>query len=124
MKNIKLLTSIFIIFISLNIFSQSANLPKNAKKGDTFCYNKETNEWTKISPELYKLKKQGKLEALQYRLKELNYDIDITNCIDHKTVKAFEAEKYRLRKQKKNKRKMDRLKKKNIKNKGVRKQTE
>ncbi len=113
MKKTDLLISIVTIFISLNLYSQDINLPKNAKKGDTFCYNKETNEWTKINPELYKLKKEGKLEALQYKLKNLNYDVDITNCIDTKTVNAFEAEKYRLKNKKKMKRKNKRLKRKN-----------
>ena len=113
MKNNNLITSIILIFISLNVYSQNfKNLPENIKQGDVFCYNNETKEWTKLNSELVKIKKEGKLKTLQYKLKNLNYDIDITNCIDKKTTEAFEAEKIRLKNEKKIKRKSERLKRK------------
>ena len=113
MKNKNLITSIILIFISLNVYSQNfKNLPENIKQGDVFCYNNETKEWTKLNSELVKIKKEGKLKTLQYKLKNLNYDIDITNCIDKKTIEAFEAEKIRLKNEKKIKRKSERLKRK------------
>jgi hypothetical protein len=113
MKSNNLILSIILIFISLNVYSQtSTNFPKNAKKGYIFCYNNETKEWTKINAELLKIKKEGKLEAFQYKLKNLKYDVDITNCIDKKTTEAFEAEKERLKNKKKDNRKTRRLKRK------------
>jgi len=97
----------------LNVYSQNfKDLPKNLKQGGVFCYNNETKKWTELNSELVKIKKEGKLKALQYKLKNLNYDIDITNCIDKKTTEAFEAEKIRLKNEKKIKRKSERLKRK------------
>jgi len=111
MKSYNLIISALLIFISLNINSQNQRkLPNNSKAGDIFCYNSKTGEWSKVNAELYKIKKEGKLEALQYKLKNLNYDVDITNCIDKKTTEAFVAEKLRLRNEKKIKRKTERLK--------------
>ena len=105
--------SILLLFLSPNIYSQNFNkVPKKPNQGDVFCYNNETKEWTKIDSELYKIKKEGKLESLQYKLKNLNYDVDITNCIDKKTIEAFEAEKIRLKNEKKINRKSERLKQK------------
>lgn len=113
MKKNNLITSIILIFISLNVYSQKfKGLPKKPKKGDVFCYNNKTKKWTKLNSELFKIKKEGKLKALQYKLKKLNYDVDITNCIDKKTTEAFEAEKIRLKKEKHIKRKLERLKRK------------
>ncbi|WJJ97272.1 hypothetical protein [Algibacter luteus] len=93
MKNYISIISILLLFLSPNIYSQNFNkVLKKPNQGDVFCYNNETKEWTKIDSELYKIKKEGKLESLQYKLKNLNYDVDITNCIDKKTIEAFEAE--------------------------------
>ena len=113
MKNYISIISILLLFLSPNIYSQNFNkVPKKPNQGDVFCYNNETKEWTKIDSELYKIKKEGKLESLQYKLKNLNYDVDITNCIDKKTIEAFEAEKLRLKNEKKINRKSERLKQK------------
>ncbi|SHI42112.1 hypothetical protein [Algibacter luteus] len=113
MKNYISIISILLLFLSPNIYSQNFNkVPKKPNQGDVFCYNNETKEWTKIDSELYKIKKEGKLESLQYKLKNLNYDVDITNCIDKKTIEAFEAEKIRLKNEKKINRKSERLKQK------------
>ena len=113
MKNYISIISILLLFLSPNIYSQNFNkVTKKPNQGDVFCYNNETKEWTKIDSELYKIKKEGKLESLQYKLKNLNYDVDITNCIDKKTIEAFEAEKIRLKNEKKINRKSERLKQK------------
>ena len=121
MKINNYITSIILIFISINTYSQSSsNTSKKNKNEYTFCYNDETKEWTKVNSELYNLKKEGKLEALQYKLKNLNYDVDITNRIDKNTTEAFEAEQIKL----KNKKKSERFKRKEKrKNKRLKKKT-
>ena len=108
-----LIINFVLIFISFSVYAQQINnLPKGAKAGDLYCYNYKTVKWTKVNADLAKIVKEGKLKALQYKLKNLNYDVDITNCIDDKTTKAFEEEKRRLRNVKKDKRKLDRLQRK------------
>ena len=108
----KIIILLFTFFFIVNINSQDLNLPKNPNQGDVFCKIKDTDEWVKINPKLAKIIKDGKLVGLQYKLKNLNYDIDITNCIDHKTIKAFNTEGKKIKNKNKLKRKEQRLKRK------------
>jgi N-acetyl-anhydromuramyl-L-alanine amidase AmpD len=93
-----LLLSLFLAFFTLTSYSQ------NAKPGTVYCYNKNTGELVKINAELVAIMKARKVKGLQYQLKGFGYDVDVTGCIDKKTIKAFEANKKRLKKQKREKR--------------------
>ena len=111
MKNLKLFASVILLFATVTIQAQSTS-KKGATSKYVMCYDETTHKWTKIDAELFKIKKEGKLKGLQYKLRALNYDVAITNVIDDKTIHAFEAEKLRLKNLKKTKRKLARLKRK------------
>jgi len=94
----KIITSIFTLLIftfSLNVFSQMElkDFQKQPKTGE--CYTKIPSDstWVLIDCELGDIFKNKELKPLQYKLKNLGYDIDISDCIDKKTILAFEEEK-------------------------------
>ena len=84
-----------ILTSSLSITAQVElkDFPNKPKTGD--CYIKRPNDskFVKISCELAKINKNRETKALQYKLKNLGYDVDIHGILDDKTIKAFELEK-------------------------------
>lgn len=115
MNVIKVILTLIILSFSIHVSSQNLNTIPKGKKGDVFTYNDKTGKWSKLNKletELFKIHKEGNLKALQYKLINLNYDVEVTNSIDDKTIKAFEAEKLKQKNKKKNERKLKRLKRK------------
>lgn len=94
-KHIYRIITILIFTFNLNVLAQMEikDFPKKPKTGD--CYIKMLNDskWILIDCKLAKLNKNKGIEALQYKLKNLGYNIGINGCIDKKTIFAFEKEK-------------------------------
>lgn len=97
---------ILFLFITLPfcLSAQSNNLPPKPKKGECYCYNaNKTQKWLKVDCDLTKLSKE-KVTALQYKLNNLGYKIEITGCINQETNTAYIKEKKLAKKRaKKNK---------------------
>jgi hypothetical protein len=92
---IKLFQIITLLIISLNINAQVElnDFPKNYKSGNCYMKNLNDSKWILIDCELANLLKNKELKSLQYKLKNLGYDIETSGCIDEKTILAFEKEK-------------------------------
>ena len=114
MKNIILLT--LLLIFSYQVKSQSTYKKERTFSKKCYCYvvNEDlTKEYKEVSCRLTKLNPE-ELTSLQSKLKDLDYDVDITGVIDQKTNVAFlkdkkesrvrkRAERKRLRRSKKNK---------------------
>jgi len=106
MKNIKHLLLAILFIYSFNSYSQNKKSRKKSKDYVTYmCMKTDTTGktiWEKkvIDKKLLALKKEGKLEGIQYQLKDKGYDVDITGCLDKKTIKAWDENKISEQKKK------------------------
>jgi len=110
----KHLLALFLVFFTLTSYSQN---PSQQKVGDVYFRHKDTGELIKINSKLWKIQKAGNVKELQIQLKNEGYDVDITGCIDAKTVNSFEANELRLKSLKKEARKEARLQRKKVRKK-------
>lgn len=106
MKKLLLLIA---IFFTTFCFGQSTDLPKNAKKGECYvrCFdtNGEATELKKINCEFAKdFNSKDEIIKIQYKLINLEYEVEATGFLDDKTIDAYihfkKNEKRLLRKKK------------------------
>ncbi len=116
MKNIKYIIAIILFSCFFTSYSQNKNSRKKSKDYVTYmCMKIDTmgkTIWEKkvIDKKLLALQKEGKLEGIQYQLKDKGYDVDITGCLDKKTIKAWDENKINEKKAKKIAKKKRRIK--------------
>jgi len=109
---------IFLFLILGIIFptqAQKRNFPKNSKPGD--CYwtpdkKVENAKFIKIDCYLMFLSRK-EINALQYKLKNNNYPVEVTECLDKATIDAYELYKKDQKKALRQKRKQKRKKRRN-----------
>lgn len=108
MKQLYLFIS-FLLLFNCFVFSQKNELPPNPKSGETYvrCLeNGKFSEWVLVDSELKEIHKDSKkFNALQIKLLNLGYDVDVNGKLDKKTIDAYNQnlrdEKKRLRRQSK-----------------------
>ena len=108
MKSIKYIVAIILFSCSFTSYSQNKKSKKNSNKYTTlYCQKKNattgksTLEKLVVDKELLAILKEGKIKGMQYQLKDKGYDVDITGCLDKKTIKAWDENKINEKKAKK-----------------------